>query len=259
VHMANEHGIAAGELPATLATARDAQLNDIVNVHPHYATSKLMVSLVLSGEFDEAADTAEQMWSGWLTAGRPAARWMAPAVIAAALLHGLRGGHELYLTWWDHVQQLMGEHDPMTARNSASFAIFAQVRLALHDGRLDEATRMTDPLLAGAPDWYAGGHWFYDAFAWAAAAETAVIAGQPDALDRLATAAPAGTESLWAQACLDRAWGRLDDPARLERSVAGWERIGARFERACTLLLLPHRAGEGRAVLGALGCPLPPS
>jgi hypothetical protein len=36
--------------------------------------------------------------------------------------------------------------------------------------------------------------------------------------------------------------------------VAGWERIDARFERACTLLLLDERADEGRAELRALGC-----
>jgi hypothetical protein len=34
--------------------------------------------------------------------------------------------------------------------------------------------------------------------------------------------------------------------------VKGWERIGARFERASTLLLLPARADEGRADLDEL-------
>lgn len=90
---------------------------------------------------------------------------------------------------------------------------------------------------ASPPDWYTDGHWYYDGFSWAIAAETAVIAGRPDAHERLATAAPAATESPWAHACLTRAGGRLDDLARLERSVAAWERIGARLERACTLLL----------------------
>ena len=49
----------------------------------------------------------------------------------------------------------------------------------------------------------------------------------------------------WAAACLARARGRLHgDRDALAESVTGWERIGARFERACTLLLLADRAAE---------------
>jgi hypothetical protein len=43
----------------------------------------------------------------------------------------------------------------------------------------------------------------------------------------------------------------------LRAAVAAWERIEARFERACTLLLLPDRAAEGRAELAALGVEAP--
>jgi hypothetical protein len=39
--------------------------------------------------------------------------------------------------------------------------------------------------------------------------------------------------------------------------VAEWERISARFERACTLTLIPGRAAEGLAELAALGCQPP--
>jgi hypothetical protein len=71
---------------------------------------------------------------------------------------------------------------------------------------------------------------------------------------------PAGEENYWAAACLARAAGRLrGDDAALEQSLAGWERIDARFERACTLLLMNGRADEGRAGLAALGCHPPPA
>jgi hypothetical protein len=43
----------------------------------------------------------------------------------------------------------------------------------------------------------------------------------------------------------------------LEQSVRRWEEIDARFERACTLLLLPGRAEEGRAELDNLGATNP--
>jgi hypothetical protein len=51
--------------------------------------------------------------------------------------------------------------------------------------------------------------------------------------------------------------GLHDDRAALEESLAGWQRIGSRFERACSLLLLPGRAAQGHAELDALGCPPP--
>jgi hypothetical protein len=40
----------------------------------------------------------------------------------------------------------------------------------------------------------------------------------------------------------------------LEQSLAGWAKIDARFERACTLLLPDDRTDEGAAGLRALGC-----
>ena len=65
-------------------------------------------------------------------------------------------------------------------------------------------------------------------------------------------------ENAFARAILLRAAGRLhDDEAELLASVAAWEALGARFERAATLLLLPDRADEARAELQALRCVVP--
>jgi hypothetical protein len=61
-------------------------------------------------------------------------------------------------------------------------------------------------------------------------------------------------------ACLARAAGRhTGNIASLEESVAGWEHLEARFERAITLLLMPGRETEGFAELDALDCPPRPS
>jgi hypothetical protein len=85
-----------------------------------------------------------------------------------------------------------------------------------------------------------------------------LMAGPGTAAARLAAAAPAGAENYWAGACLARAaWRLRGDTAQLELAVTGWERIEARFERACTLLLPPDRAAEGQAELRSLGCPPP--
>lgn len=131
------------------------------------------------------------------------------------------------------------------------FAHFVECRVALHDGRLDDALAIAEQLPAG----YLGK---FDAYARAIAAESAVIAGRADAADRLGALTGLAEENDWAAACLVRAKGQLDgDEALLARAVAGWEHIEARFERACTLLLIEDRAAEGRAELSELGCPLP--
>ena len=68
-----------------------------------------------------------------------------------------------------------------------------------------------------------------------------------------------GRENDFVAAHLLRAAGRLHgDEGLLKGSVEAWEAIGARSERACTLLLLPAFAEEGAAELTSLGCPLPP-
>jgi len=142
-----------------------------------------------------------------------------------------------------------------------SFAAFSDARIALHQGRIDAARVAVADLPLGQEPWYGTPRWYAARpYAWAIAAEVAVVAAAPDAAARLAAAAPAGEENYWAAACLARAAGRLHgDHGALAQSLTGWERIDARFERACTLLLMNGRADEGRAELTALGCPPPPA
>jgi hypothetical protein len=137
---------------------------------------------------------------------------------------------------------------------------FTEARICLHAGDIDGAMTAINGYRPRPGGWYNLGYWHsLRPYAWAVAAEVAVVAGQPDAASLLEAAAPAGRENDWAAACLDRAAGRLTgDQATLERSVAGWEHIGAEFERACTLVLLGgERAEEGLAKLRELGCPPP--
>jgi len=85
------------------------------------------------------------------------------------------------------------------------------------------------------------------------------VADRPDAAERIVAAEPYAAENDWAAACLTRVRGRLGDDAALADAVEQWDRLGARFERAATLVLLPERSAEGRAELAALGCPIPPT
>jgi MoxR-like ATPase len=48
--------------------------------------------------------------------------------------------------------------------------------------------------------------------------------------------------------------GRTRLATAVRESLAGFDRIGDRFERACTMLLLPDLAPEGLAELSRLDC-----
>lgn len=256
-HMVTEIAVTAGDLPAALRTAELARADEVVSGQPHRTASKPILPLVLQGRFDEAFDQAATMWSGWQAAGRPVARWMGPAIYGVILGYGLRGDPERRARWQARLGELIGSGDDrVSGTNLAAAAAFADARIALHSGQLDVALRAVADIDGDAEPWYDSPHWYsLRPYAWAIAAEVAVVARLPDAAARLAAAAPAGAENYWAAACLARTAGRLTgDQEALARSVAAWDELDARFERACTLLLLPDRADEGRALLAELGC-----
>ena len=246
--------VAAGDLPGALSMA-DLAARDPIAADQPMTLFRRIIALALQGDFDAAIAEAGRMWEAWLRTGAPPGHWMAPAAYAGVLAHGLRGDRDGARHWRDRAAELAAGR---TTRNIALFAAFTDARVALHHGRYDQAAAACAGLGIGELPWYDTQHWHYDGYAWAVAAEVAVMAAHPDAAHRLAAAAPVAAENFWAAACLARARGRLQaDRAALAESVAGWERIGARFERACTLLLLPELAAEGRAELTALGCPPP--
>ncbi len=245
--------VAAGDLPGALSMANLAASNPLAGDQP-MTLFRRVIALALQGEFDAATADATAMWQAWLRAGTPPAYWTAPAAYAGVLVCDLRGDSDGMREWSDRAARLAAGR---TSRSLVLFEAFTRSRAALHHGRYDQAAAALSGLGLGEQPWQdATPHWDYDAYAWALAAETAVLAGLPDAAERLAAAAAAAQENLWAAACLARATGRLHgDRAALEESLAGWQRIGSRFEHACTLLLIPDRAAQGHAELTALGCP----
>jgi predicted ATPase len=238
--------VAVGELAAAVDVAGRILDGDVHGDCPHLTVSTVLPALVLAGDLDWAHARAQAMWAGWERAGRPPAVWLPGAAQFTALAWAFRGDSEQAATWSARAEEA-GTANVFHIRH-APLAVFAAARTAVHTGRT-ASVPPPDPAAPGAR---------YHAYAVAAHAELAVVAGWPDAAERLAAAAPAAAENAWAAACLARAAGRLhDDEAALTAAVAGWERIGARFERAATLLLLPARAAEGAAELALLGAPPP--
>jgi predicted ATPase/DNA-binding CsgD family transcriptional regulator len=243
-HMASSCAIAAGDLPAALEAARSALADDLVGRNSYVGLRAVIPPLVLTGDLSGALGHAPVLWDACEQAVSPLT-WVSPAVAAIALAHGLLGDRDQYRLWQDRARQVAGT---AASRYLDSFAAFVDARVALHTDSLDDAATLVDRAFADFPpqDWHRP-------YARAAGAELAIAAGLPAAAERLAAARPAGEENDWAAACLARCAGRLHaDEAALHTAVRIWERIGARLERASTLLLLPDRAAEGRTELAAL-------
>ncbi|WP_232661620.1 ATP-binding protein [Pseudonocardia sp. TRM90224] len=247
-YVAAVYALCAGDLPAALAIG---QRDEITGDHP-YLGLQIVQALALSGRFHEAIAQADMMWDNWLRDGSPVREWLAPHAAAAALAHGMLGDLEQTRMWRARSCELARVERPEESKFLAASAAFVDSRVAIHLGRLDDASELVERAFAPFRR-----HW-YEGYARVTGAELGVVAGLPDAAERLAAVERYGPESEWAAACLLRARGRHEgDPAAVAAAAAGFELIGARAERACTLLLLSDRADEGRRELAELGCALP--
>jgi tetratricopeptide (TPR) repeat protein len=248
-YIGSQAALAVGELDVAVANGRRAY-EDSINRQglTHFAAAHLVVPLMLQGAFDQALSHAAVMQRGWDRTGRPVAGWMATSFYAAALVCALRGDEPAYRQWWDLAEQLS-----VNSNSSRSFRHFARTRIAMHRGDLHSDSALTAPVpTSQAPH--------FDAYAGALATEAAVVAHRPDPDGRIAAALPLARDNDYAAAYLARAAGRLHgSEEELERALALWNAMDARFEVACTLLLMRGRAAQGRRELKSLGCvgPLP--
>jgi hypothetical protein len=246
LHMGMEHAVAIGDLHEARRVAALARSDEVGRTITFLTTSRMVIPLALMGDFDGALTEAVAMRSAWERAGEPTASWMSSAALAAALVSGLRGDGDGLARWRGFARVLSSRP------TIAGFLPFVDARVALHSGRIDEAVdalAQTDRV----DD-------FYDAYAVGLRAEVTAVAGGADVVAWLEHhAALAARENDWAAACVERAKGRFyGDTAALQRALDGFDAIGARFEWACTALLLDgESAAAGRAVLEELRCPLP--
>ena len=240
-HSATESALAAGDPRAAVSVAQRARRDPLYRAVPYHADSRMALALALLGDFNGALASAEEARDGWVRSGRPTAGWMANAFFAAALVHGLRGHWPAFDAWWAQASEL-------SARSSTNeMPPFVALRLELHTGRAATELLGSDPTPASGR---------LGDYARAVAVEAAAARGVPAAARR-----PDGdtqVQNLYASAYLERASGRLDsDRHRIAAAAESWERLGARFELAVTLTMLPERHEEGLRILAELGCHAP--
>ena len=198
--MAADTALTAGRLREALDVAAAMRRDEVASTAPHAANREAVIAYALMGRFDEAITEAEAMRADWERAGRPSAGWMTPAAAAAQLSYALLGDDAQAAAWQVVTREVAGTNRHSWSKKA--FVAFADARVALHQGRVDDAVRAAVGWDPAPPNGYL-------TFVVALDAELAALTGAADAAERLAAAHEMVDENAWARACLLRGEARL--------------------------------------------------
>ncbi|MFD0536905.1 hypothetical protein ACFQY7_27455 [Actinomadura luteofluorescens] len=177
---AAQTGIGVGDLPdARRWAGRLADHPSLAEVG-HRATSWQLVAGALAGDAGSVLTGAVRFLDAWRRSGSPVWPDLEPAVAAVAMIHGLRGDRDARHEW-DTILERFGTSPNRVHGYGAVF----DAMLLLHDGRAAQALERLAPEPGEVWRWvtWIWLHWYV-----ALRAEATVLAGGPDARDRLAGA-----------------------------------------------------------------------
>ena len=248
-HVASTSALAAGDLAAAASITEQGFRDSSVSVHPAITAPRLIRLDGLTGRFDEVLAQADVLWDGWLYAATAGVEselsslrgdWPSSAAAIVALVHGVRGDVPRFEEWRSRALRMAHVDDAASSRALAAPAAFTDARVAAHTGRYVDAPGLVAAALAAFPERW---KWWL-AYAHATGAELAVVAGLPDAAERLVAAEPAAAENDWAAACLARATARhTGNPELMAESV---DTVGAPRRPIRTRRHAVAGAGTGR-------------
>jgi hypothetical protein len=246
--MATETALAAGDLARARRFAERVRDLPFHREEGHLATARLLVVTALAGDWEETLAFGQRFREGWERAGRPRAGNLSRGPYAVATVCGLRGDDAARDAWLRVADALSTPGRPAAEIHHGEFF---DALLLLHRGHPHEAVT----LLASSPeefhDWYnvLWGPWY--AALWA---ESAVLAGHPDAADRLARARRCTVDNPVALAIVERS-GALAAGDR-DGVLATAERLrvaGCTYQWGRTLLLAGgNQRAHGEDVLAAM-------
>jgi predicted ATPase/DNA-binding CsgD family transcriptional regulator len=257
--MASQCAVAAGHLREAHRLGEGLCDLPFYREEDHLATSRLIVVGLLTGSWDEAIELSEMFRAGWERAGRPVAGNLRTAPYAAATVHALRGDDAARASWMKVVGTL---RTPGRSLGMLHFGEFFDALVLLHRGQHAEAVA----LLVEPPEEFVQ-HFNVMWRAWYASvwAEAAVLAGLPDAAERIDRARKLTGGNPVVEALLSRASGlaRADGEGRseLELAATSLHGLGARYQWGRTLVMLGEddreRGEQELAALGASAMPWP--
>jgi predicted ATPase/DNA-binding CsgD family transcriptional regulator len=238
--MASEVNLAVGDLARAGAYADRLARLDCYREQDHLAIARRIKVDALAGDLQTAAARGERFAVAWQRAGRPVASNLASTAYAMATVQALLGDEARRREWVDVTLVLGGERPSRWLEDCTSgWAPTLDGLVALDRGRPDQALERLAADVDEASIWarWNTALWrpWYAAF-WA---EAALLAGRPDAPDRLDRARAATQANPIASAVLRRtaalAGGVLEDLPGLAHD---FDALGAHYQRDRTLTLL---------------------
>ena len=246
--MTGECAMAAGDLPLAERFGERVRTLPAYAREPHLAVGRTMTFAFLVGDWRRVTAVAPSFLDGWIRAGRPRAGNLTIGSQAAGAAYAMRGDDATSARWRALFESIRSPH--LRFEDYLSVA-YQYAIVAVHRGHVDEALG----LLHAHPDTissWQNGMWrpWYSSL-WA---EAAVLAGTPDAADRLRAALAHVAENPVAAALLDRAVLLLHGDGDLPGIADRLEALGARYQAARTRVFAGGAvADRGRRELEALG------
>jgi predicted ATPase/DNA-binding CsgD family transcriptional regulator len=245
--IAAEASLGVGDLPGARRWARQLADHSLLAEVGHRATSWLLLASALAGDTGEVLTVSARFLEAWQRSGSPTRSYLAPAVAAVRMVHGLRGDEEAWREW----SAVLSRLGPPEGHTHGYGAVFDGT-LMLHKGQAEQAMERLAPEPAEVWRWvtWIWLHWYV-----VLRAEAAVLAGSAGASDRLAEAAAVVSGNPVAAAMVARARALLDgDQRRLLATAEEFEAAGSRYQAARTLVLAGgDHAARGAAAFAELG------
>ncbi|MCT2594021.1 LuxR C-terminal-related transcriptional regulator [Streptomyces sp. N2-109] len=245
--MAAGTALGVGDLPQAHRWGRQLADHPLFAEAGHHATSWLLIADAFAGDAGAVLTGSGKFLDAWEQSGRQRSFSLGPAAASVAMIHGLRGDHDARATWLTVVDQA-----GTAAEHRHGYGAVFDAMVLLHQGDAEAALERLAPEPEQVWKWvsWIWLHWYVTL-----RAEASVLAGHPDAPERLAATRSVVAGNPVATAQLDRAEALLDgDLTRQLAAAAAFDAAGCRYQSARTLLLAGNaHAAAGTAVLAGLG------
>ncbi|WP_328884990.1 ATP-binding protein [Streptomyces sp. NBC_00316] len=239
--MAAGTALGVGELPEARRWGRQLADHPLFAEVGHHATSWLLIADGFVGHADDVLTGSVRFLDAWQRSGRQRSFSLGPAAASVAMIHGLRGDHDARAAWLTVVDRA-----GTASEHRHGYGAVFDALVLLHQGDPEAALERLAPEPDEVWKWvsWIWLHWYV-----ALRAEASVLAGHPDAHDRVEAARSLVAGNPVATAQLDRAQALLDgDLTRQLATAAAFDAAGCHYQSARTLLL----AGNGHAGAAAL-------
>lgn len=245
--MAAATALGVGELPQARRWGGQLAAHPLLAEAGHHATSWILVADAVAGHPDEVIARSVRFLDAWEQSGRQRSLSLGAGAASVAMVHGLRGDHDARGAWLGVVDQADTAH-----QHRHGYGAVFDATVLLHHGDVEGALRRVVPEPDQVWKWvcWIWLHWYV-----ALRAETAVLAGHPDARARIDAAWTVVAGNPVATAQVDRAAALLDgDLPRQLAAAAAFAAAGCPYQSARTLLLAGgEHATTGLAALADLG------